>query len=159
MWKSENVFLRRKFFKSCISKWEWLAQRDNLPLRNLPPPPPPHLKMEIFWPPPKIQNFKIPSPPPNLRGGGGCILCVSFHFFAHIEWSRGNAYLFFYLQIGDRYYNTDFVHVRPRRVKQLSNNKEYKITCVDSFKILDNTRMMYERAGTQKQHEIINLLI
>ena len=33
----------------------------------------------------------------------------------HIE-RYGNVYLLFYLQIGDRYYNTDLVDIRPQAV-------------------------------------------
>ena len=46
------------------------------------------------------------------------IVAVSFRFLAHIEWPRGNVYLFIYLQMCDQYYNTDFVHVCPRRVNR-----------------------------------------
>ena len=35
-----------------------------------PSPPQPSLKMKIFWPPPKIQNFQIPTPPLTLGEGG-----------------------------------------------------------------------------------------
>ena len=45
------------------------------------------------------------------------IVAVSFHFLMHIEWPHGNVYLFFYLQIGDLYYNTDFMDVRIQPVK------------------------------------------
>ena len=45
------------------------------------------------------------------------IVAISISFLTHIEWPRGNAFLFHYLQIGDQYYNTDFVDVCIQPVK------------------------------------------
>ena len=42
---------------------------------------------------------------------------ITVCFLTHTEWPPGNASLFSYLQIGDRYYNTDFVDVCIQPVK------------------------------------------
>ena len=45
---------RQKIFQILLFKLRMDARLDNLPLRNIPPAPPP---------PPKIQNFQILTPP------------------------------------------------------------------------------------------------
>ena len=57
--------LQAKIFQILLYKMRMDARWDNL---SLPPPPP--MKMKIFWPPPKMQNFKIPTSPLTLGGGG-----------------------------------------------------------------------------------------
>ena len=76
VWKG-NKCAAGKNFQILLFKLRIDARWNNLPLRNIPrpnrptPPPPSPLKMKIFWPLPKIQNFQIPTLPPNSRGGGG----------------------------------------------------------------------------------------
>ena len=66
-----------KLFQILLFKLRMDARWDNLSLKNIPPPlptnrPTPFLKMKIFWPTPKIENFQIPTPPLTLgRGEGG----------------------------------------------------------------------------------------
>ena len=45
------------------------------------------------------------------------IVAVSFRFLTRVEWPCGNPYLVFYLQICDRYYNTDFIDICLQPVK------------------------------------------
>ena len=96
MWILKMGVLQAKsfeFLKSCISKWE-NGQRT-----NWPPPKkythPPHratpipttLKSKIFLHPPKTQNSKIPTSPPNFprreRGGAhygfNCVISLKCH--------------------------------------------------------------------------------
>ena len=63
MWKGNECATGKNFSNLAFQTVHGCQMRQPPP-KKYPPP----LNMTFFWTPPKIQNFQIPTPPPNPRG-------------------------------------------------------------------------------------------
>ena len=65
MWKGNECAAGKNFENLAFQTAHGCQMRQPPPKKyTTPDRPTPPLKMKILWPPPKIQNFQIPTPPP-----------------------------------------------------------------------------------------------